>query len=138
IVSAANGIGTPSWQQAIPHGASGSPAPRADPSAVYDQRSNRMIVFGGDNNTFGAYNDVWILMNADGTGGTPAWLELSPANPPPARTVHTAAYDPATNRMIVFAGQSSPHSPATVFNDVWVLTNANGTEANPPAWIQLS
>lgn len=137
ILSGANGAGSSSWQQAIAQGAAGSPSPRNAHSAVYDPTSNRMIVFGGSSSS-GAYNDTWVLTNADGTGGTPSWMQLFPANPPPGRDSHAAAYDPTTNRMIVMGGTSFASGSQIVFGDLWVLTNANGTGPTPPAWIQLS
>jgi len=140
ILTGANGTGTAAWQQVYAQGAAGSPSPREGGTAVYDPSSNRMIIFGGDNDTYNtpAFNDVWVLANADGTGGTPTWTQLFPANPPPGLTYQSSEYDPATNRLIVFGGISAPQLPFTFSNDVWVLTNANGTEATPPAWIHLS
>src|SRR5205823_14578253 len=80
------------------------------------------------------FNDVWVLTNANGTGGNPEWIQLAPLGGPPAeRFTHTAVYDPATNRMTIFGGGNSING----FNDVWVLTNANGTEQQLPSWIQL-
>jgi hypothetical protein len=82
-----------------------------------------MVVFGGfDVN--GAVNDVWVLTNASGLGGTMAWTQLSPlGNLPIGREGQTAVYDPASLRMIVFAGDAGGPD----LNDTWVLTNANGT-----------
>jgi hypothetical protein len=136
ILSGANGTGISAWQQGIAQGAAGSPSPRENSTAVYDQSSNRMIMFGGDADG-GGFNDLWILLNADGTSGTPTWVQQFPTNPPPGRSVHTAVYDPATNRMIIYGGQTAA-SFGTFLGDAWVLTNANGTEASPPAWIRLS
>jgi hypothetical protein len=34
-----------------------------------------MIVFGGANCFTAAYNDIWILSNANGLGGVPAWTQ---------------------------------------------------------------
>ena len=50
------------------------------------------------------------------------WIQLSPPPPLPSpRNVHSAVYDTATNRMIIFGAGGNGFS-----NDVWVLTNANG------------
>jgi hypothetical protein len=140
ILKNANGLGgTPQWINLIPNGAPGSPLPRSGHSAVYDSTSNRMIIFGG---CFGGclptLNDVWVLTNANGMGGTPTWIPLVPSGVPPApRTKHTAVYDPASNRMIVFAGQDGGGNGCSTFPEVWALTNANGI-GGTPAWIQLS
>jgi uncharacterized repeat protein (TIGR01451 family) len=125
---------TPSWTLLNPTG--GPPVPRIFHSAVYDPASNRMIVFGGNNcvpigGTY--YNDVWVLSNANGLGGTPVWTQLPVSGGPSARQGASVAYDPRSNRLIVFGGfgQQVP------YNDVWVLSNANGS-GEGPFWTQLS
>jgi hypothetical protein len=88
---------------------------------VYDASSDRMIVYGGSDDV-ASMDDTWVLRNATALGGAPAWVELAPSGGPPlARISHTAVYNPATNRMVVFGGQASPFR-----NDVWVLSEANG------------
>lgn len=123
-----------SWTFVSPTGT--APAPRTGPSAVYDHKSNRMIVFGGGlGNTSPCVSDVWVLTDANGTEGTPAWIQLSAAGgPPPSRLRHSAVYDPHSNRMIVFGGNDCF---STNFGDVWVLSNANGL-GGTPTWAQLS
>src|SRR5207245_2423581 len=82
--------------------------------------------------------DTWVLKNATGSAGTPTWQRLTPNTPagfPPGRGAHSAVYDPATNRMIIFGGghfNGFHFSP--LFKDVWVLTNANGL-GGTPEWI---
>lgn len=123
------------WIQLSP---TGGPPPTKifGASIVYDSSTNRLVLFGGNNGS-APTNDVWVLTNANGAGGTPIWTQLSPAGgPPTGRDVHAAVYDPSTNRMIIFGGCSGGCLPA--LNDVWVLTNANGTEATTPVWIQLA
>ena len=133
VLANANGInGTPTWIQLSPSGS--APAPRWVSSAVYDPGSNRMTVFGGNSCFSPFYNDVWVLANANGLGGTAAWTQLSPTGTPPDPSgYHTAVYDPSSNRMIVFGVLSG----GTYSNQVWVLTNANGL-GGTPAWIQLT
>jgi predicted small integral membrane protein len=96
--------------------------------AIYDPVRDRIVVFGGYSDASPSpyvLNDVWSLSLA----GTPAWTQLSPSGTPPsARWGHSAIYDPARDRMVVFGGYSS-----TYFNDVWALSLA-GT----PAWTQLT
>jgi len=147
VLSNADGTepGTPTWTQLMPTG--GPPAAREFGAVAYHQASNRLMVFGGVTlpNSFTSieYNDVWVLTNANGMGGTPAWTQLVPSGtPPPERWWnHSALYDPSTNRLIVFGGlQEGPgnqRTTATFLNDVWVLTNANGLGATPE-WIQLA
>jgi hypothetical protein len=134
----ANGMGTPNWTSEIPDGAAGSPPGRTFHSAVYDEADSRMIVFGGCSFT-GEFctkylNDVWVLTNANGVGGVPTWMQLSPAGTPPApRWAHAAAYDTVNNRMIVFGGDNQ----SVIFSDTWVLSNANGL-GGTPTWTRLS
>ena len=133
VLANANGVsGTPTWSQLSPSG--GAPAPRWVSSAVYDPATNRMIIFGGNSCFSPFYNDVWVLTNANGLGGTPTWSQLSPTGPLPNPTgYHTAVYDAASNRMIVFG----VHYSGVVSSEVWVLSNANGL-GGTPAWTLLS
>ena len=140
ILTNANGLGgAPQWINLIPNGASGSPVARANHSAVYDSASNRMIIYGGcTGGCLPIANDVWVLTNANGLGGTPSWIPLSPAGTAPqGRQSHRALYDSANNRMIVFGGQDGGGSTSTIFLETWVLTNANGL-GGTPTWIQLT
>jgi len=136
-LSNANGIGTPDWKTVIAAGTNGSPSGRTFLTAVYDEANSRMIVFGGcaftgDDCT--TLNDVWVLTNANGVSGTPAWIQLSPSGTPPApRWGHAAAYDAVNNRMIVFGGDNQ----SVIFSDTWILSHANGL-GGTPTWTQLS
>ena len=138
VLTGADGLGgTPEWIELSPTGT--LPAPRKGQSTVYDASNNRMIVFGGCPLSCGApLNDVWVLTNANGLGGTPAWEELSPTGgPPAARANQTAVYDPTTNTMIIFGGQNGSTATPPTFSDVWVLSNANGL-GGTPVWTELS
>lgn len=131
------GVCTPaaaqSWTQLNPTGA--PPIGRAHAATGYDAASNQMIVFGGRNNFGGNLNDVWRLTNANGIG-TPAWTQIATSGGPPApRFGVRGAYDPGSNRFIVFGGGLGGSSPCS--NDAWVLTNANGT-GGTPVWAQLA
>lgn len=133
VLTGANGFGTPAWTQLNPAGK--PPSPRDATSAVYDVTTNRMIVFGGRNACAPYLNDVHVLSNADGLGGMPTWTKLGVNGTlPSGRSLHTAVYDPNTNRMIVFGGYGG--SP---LSDVWVLTDANGLAVGATRrWIQLT
>jgi hypothetical protein len=140
VLTDANGIGTPTWIPLAPTGP--LPPARFLHAAAYDAVSNRMIVWSGDGTFVSApgLTDVWVLTNANGLGGTPAWAELSPTGGPPpgatfpGREFTSAVYDEVTNRMIVFGGATC--DPCGGKNDVWVLTNANGL-GGPAAWLEL-
>lgn len=133
ILKDANGNGAPSWEQLLP--ATGpTPTPRTHSQAVYDRLSNRLIVFGGRGGGL-AFNDAWVLSNANGLGGTPQWMQLLPGGIAPApRGGHVMFYDSGQNRCVVFGGGDEQANP--VFNDSWILTEANGL-GGISQWIHL-
>ncbi len=133
ILQAANGQqGTPQWVQITP--AAPAPAPRVYSSGAYDPDTNTLIIFGGNNCSTGYFNDVWVLSNANGQGGTAVWKQMNPSGTPPAaRQSASAVYDSSDNILTIYAGDSGG---TTGMSDVWVLSNANGN-AGPPAWTQL-
>jgi hypothetical protein len=121
------------WKSTI-----GGPGIRAEHSAIYDSLGRRMILFGGQDDFFTYYNDVWSLdlLPTTATLTTPPtnhWAPLTPTGVPPSiRFGHSAIYDAQNNRMIVFGGQDDTLPPSASYrNDVHVLTL--GTT---PAWSQ--
>ena len=127
--------GRRTWIQLLPDGTSGPPA-LAAASAVYDPGTNKMIVFGGQYGI--SQSQVWILDNANGLGGIPVWHPV-PVSGPPARQNHQSIYDPGSNRMIVIGGLlNQGNATPQPLNDVWVLTNANGTEPAPSKWLNVT
>jgi hypothetical protein len=100
--------GSSSWSELTP---AGTPPPEGGGrTAIYDPVRDRMVVFGGWDRDHILSPDVWALSLA----GNSAWSELTPAaTPPPARSRHTAIYDPLRDRMVVFGGSWR--------NDVWAL-----------------
>ncbi len=136
-LSDANGIGAPAWTQLAPSG--GPPAPRFVHKASYDAANDRMIVFGGGKGfSSPCTREVWVLSNASRAAGpTPTWTQLAPVGPagfPIARFSHAQVYDPGTNSLIIFGGSNCASLGS--FNDVWVLSNANGL-GGAPTWTQL-
>lgn len=144
VLSPANGS-SPTWTTLSPSGI--PPAVRESASAVYDRSHNRMIVFGGLDAISSCcpynildYNDVWVLSDANGHGGTPAWTQLQPqGTPPPPRSDHSAVYDSGANAMYVFGGLSYSNQTQsyTALGDVWKLSNANGLGLGTPTWTQI-
>jgi hypothetical protein len=137
VLADANGLaGTPTWIQLSPIG--GAPQARTTRTA-YDSINNRLIIMDGClGSCLPVANDLWILTNANGLGGTPAWIQLSPiGGPPAARVDQVMAYDPGTNSLIVWGGQIGCCASPQTYSDAWVLTNANGL-GGTPAWTQLS
>jgi Galactose oxidase, central domain/Kelch motif len=129
VLADADGVGSnPSrWIRLIADDAAGSPPARSGHSAVYDSVNNRMIIFGGCSGACApVLNDVWVLSNANGIGGTPAWAQLEVPAGPAARTNAAAGYDAANNELVVFGGQDGSDNPCSTFSDIWVLQFANG------------
>jgi len=127
----ANGAsGTPVWTQLFPTGT--GPAGREDTSAVYDAASNRMILYGGAL-TSGSDPSVWVLTNANGSGGAPAWSQLPISGTlPTARCCNSIVYDAADNIAVIFGGEGA----TGLLNDTWTLSSANGL--GTPEWTQLN
>lgn len=140
VLTNANGLGgTPAWSQSTVS----NPQARVDHSAVYGAADDLMITFGGHFAFYGTdQNDTRTLSNANGIGSPSTWTTLAASGGPPGiRGRHSATYDPATNRMTIFAGQRlisccSPYVQSD-YNDVWVLEHADG-QTGTPAWTQLA
>ncbi len=132
VLSNANGeAGTSAWTQLTPSGT--APRARESGTTVYDSANNILIVYGGDAGG-SPFGDVWVLSNANGTGGTPSWAQLSPTGTAPSpRTGHTATFDSVNDRMTIFGGSNNG---GFTFSDAWVLTSANGIGATP-GWTQI-
>lgn len=109
-------------------GADGAPA-LTDHSAVYMPDADAMIVFGGRTGEAAdtASGRVWRLDLASGT-----WEGRDIPGGPGPRFAHTAVYDPAARRMIVFGGT---RDWATALDDVWALDLAGGWDG--AAWARL-
>ncbi len=108
------------WATLTPNGV--APSARALHSAVFDMVGDRMLVFGGETLNSIVLNDVWALSLA----GAPTWTTLAPEGTAPgARYGHTAIYDSARGRMVVFGGGGS----GSYFADVCVLS-----VGDPPTW----
>ena len=135
ILNNANGLGgTPSqWTKQNKSG--NWPQARSRHTAVYDAVNDRMIIFGGCTSfCTPALNDVWVLINASGAGGTPTWQQLFPQGTlPETREIATAVYDSITNHMIIYGGDNG--FPGSL-SDVWTLSHANGL-GGTSTWTQL-
>jgi len=118
----ASGISeAPIWVELHPTGT--PPASRKGHSAVYDAFNNRMIMYGGETDSLAYFSDIWVLTHADGSGGTPEWIEL-PSFPGPApASGHAIGYNPTHNRMVASQGGQYCWAPE---GDMWVLDHANG------------
>jgi hypothetical protein len=113
---------TGTWARLNPTGT--PPAPRALHAAIYDERRDRMLVFGGRGGP--ARNDLWELTFS----GTLEWRPITAlGTPPPARFDHVMVYDAARYRLLVFGGIDANGT----FNDTWSLSLSGN-----PTWTQLA
>jgi N-acetylneuraminic acid mutarotase len=84
------------WTRLNPSGP--SPPGRLRQSAAWDSWAQRLLVFGGYRD--GPLDDLWSYRSADN-----AWTRLSPVGAlPPPRDRHSATWDDAHGRMLVFGG----------------------------------
>jgi uncharacterized protein (TIGR03437 family) len=98
-----------------------APAPRLDAPPVYDPVGREIYVFGGGGDI--SLNDLWAYSLIG-----KRWREVrATSGAPPARFGHTAVYDSARRRIVVFGGQAMGF-----FNDVWAFDIA------ARGWAQLS
>ena len=137
ILTNANGTGgQPNWTVLASTGDAPNPV-NVGYSAVYDPTSNRLMVFGANplsDLPVPATEGPWVLLNANGLGGSASWLKLTPVGPYPAKRFnHGATYDPLANEMTIFAGAIAR---GTETNDAWVLSHANGL-GGTPTWRQI-
>ena len=102
-------------------------------SAVFDSSSDEMIVYGGYDASQVPISEVWVLANVSGSAGPASWAKLALSGGP-ARSEHSAVYDAANKRMIVFGGFDETTART---NQVWVLSNADGT-AGTPTWTRVA
>jgi parallel beta-helix repeat protein len=139
-LSNANGTGgIPLWTRLLADG----PLTTHNHSAVFDNGSGSMIVYGGcDGGCTPIHSRTYVLRTRETTGvpaATPQWIgPLATANTPQGRQGHKAFFDSASRRMVVFGGQDGGGSAASQFREVWVLTNAALEDASTPTWIRLS
>src|SRR5437867_9821163 len=68
-----------------------------------------------------------------GVPDSASWVQLSPANSPPARSYLAMTYDPASGKIIMFGGDNG----TTYLNDTWVFDGITwtqvATDTPPPA-----
>jgi hypothetical protein len=132
ILVDADGAGSPEWIQLNPIGT--PPAPRGEIHGFYDASSNRLVIYRGSAPA-GTSEDLWVLTNANGLGGTPEWIQLMSSSPLSNRYAGQLAYDPHTKRAVYYAGLAADTSAP--LSDTWVLNNADGT-TGMPFWTQVT
>jgi hypothetical protein len=100
------GASTLRWRRLEPAGE--LPTPRRDHTLVTD--GERLVLFGGRDPS--PLDDTWIYSIASNQ-----WERSAADTRPAARFGHNAAWDRASNNVLVFGGQAG----ASFFNDLWAF-----------------
>lgn len=101
------------WRMIEPSGS--APAARIDPAAIFNAAKNEMLIFGGRDDYYNYFNDLWSLSL---TPGSEAWTQLNPSGTLPSpRLGAKAVVDSVNNRMIMFGGTTS----SSGFDETWAL-----------------
>jgi hypothetical protein len=98
------------WTDVTPAGT--RPGARGWFGMTYEAAANRIVVYGGWNNTTRfSYADTWAW------NGT-SWAQIVPTSPPGARDSFAMSYDVARARTVLFGGY---------WSDLWELTGSTWT-----------
>jgi N-acetylneuraminic acid mutarotase len=89
---------------------------------AYDSESDRMILFGGLGKDWLFYDDTWAY-----DYNTNTWEEMKPDPEPPYVSRHAMVYSVATDRIILFGGESDDGVPYTYTDEVWAYDYNNNT-----------
>ena len=104
---------SPAWTPLAPTGT--PPSPRRAHSLIYDSLRDRLVMAGGLDAS-GRLNDAWTLSLT----GTPAWSPIVPIGLIPLpRWGHSAVYDAARDRMVMFGGETATDPPENF--ETWEL-----------------
>ncbi len=125
VLTHANGLGgTPVWTELQPSGI--VPAARTNAVAAYDPARNWLIIFGGQDGSADAcstLSDTWVLANANGLGGSPAWSTSdSVGKVPVGRNGAASVYDPVTGVLMEFGGMGLVNGVCQATNGAWTLS----------------
>jgi hypothetical protein len=109
------------------------PSGRAFGNMVYDNDSDRIILFGGFSGDT-LFGETWAY-----DFNTNEWSNKNPSTHPLPRWGHSMAYDKESDRVILYGGSKTPPSPPLeLLNDTWAYdydtntwTNMNPTTSPP-------
>ena len=116
-----SGADSRGWRPEDPLG--DPPTSRISASSVYDPSRDRLVLWGGY--AFGEpLRGSWLLL----LRGRPKWTEFYPAGePPPGSWDHSAVYDPARDRVLVFGGVGAAGDSTRDVTGVWALDLATAS-----------
>jgi hypothetical protein len=105
--------------------------PRQSHAMAFDQRRDRLVVFGGADANGQFLGDTWEL--APAAFGW-QWIQRTPAQSPPRRWQHKMDYDPARGVVVMTGGYGNPQCGqycASHLNDVWEYDGDTWTQRQP-------
>jgi N-acetylneuraminic acid mutarotase len=111
------------WEELSPASA---PHARVDHSMTYDWESDRVIFFGGQNESYTLQNnDTWAY-----DYDTDTWQEMSPTIAPSLRTLTAMVYDNESDTVVLFGGYGP--SVLVPLEDTWLY------DFNSDTWTQAT
>jgi hypothetical protein len=96
-----------------------APSARGYAATAYEQSARKVILFGGFAGPHGLLDDAWSY-----DAVTSRWTRIGRSRDEPSRRDFSSmAYDPATNRIVLFGGQTGTtgNVDAVDLNDTWLL-----------------
>ncbi len=118
------------WRDITSLAGSGPPA-RVGATLTFDPETSLAVLYGGRTGT-SDLDDVWLLDYIDPTH--PSWsrVDLHDDPGPGARSGHSATWDPATKRTVVYGGTGRDERTGETryLNDTWAL-DLNAPEPSP-------
>lgn len=112
-----------SWTEMTTDGAVGSPPARFQAGVTWDFAINKLVVFGGNDASGAALDDVWTWDPVTNT-----WTNMMPAAGPSARRFTALSYDSANSSIVMFGGLDAS---GTHLNDTWLLIAGS-------AWVPMT
>lgn len=108
------------WHPVSPAGR--APSPRINAAVAYDQRLQKIVLFGGIDST-GYRNDTWSYNGVQ-------WEQIATGRAPSPRQLATAAFDPIHDNLVLFGGRAENGArlgDTWLFEEnEWHLTAENG------------
>ncbi len=103
-----------------------APSGRANAQLAYDDATNALLLFSGQDYTGAALlTDTWTW-----NGST--WTQLYPAHSPGPLESAAIAYDPATRQVVLFGGISTANTGGTAISgDTWTWNGSDWTQQHP-------
>jgi hypothetical protein len=90
------------------------PLGRNNHKMVYENESQRVILFGGATSSSNWMDDTWEFNYTD-----KKWYQMDIINRPPARQFSGMTYDSKRDKIVIYGGDYNGNAPR--YNDTWIL-----------------